>query len=186
MSYKQNLPILVVVLSAAAVVGFIALTRPPEEDLLREAVAAHVKTMDKVREFRVVGETVDVLRSDGAVTHLAFAKRDDAWRFDRDLSLDFAQRMQDPVSTREILERMARRVSQRFNSNVDVPSGLRYAYRVYRDAKGVTGEVAVVFDYPKSAEGKSMAGRYVETFVWSAGRWDSQGAGALFDSVAPR
>ena len=31
-----------------------------------------------------------------------------------------------------------------------------------------------------------MRGRYVETFVWKNGRWDSQGIGALFDSAGPR
>ena len=185
MAFKQNLPAIAILASAGAVVGLIVLTRPPDEDLLRQAATAHVKTMDKARDFQVIGETVDVLHADGAVAHLAFARRDGAWAFDRELSGDFARRMREPAPVREILERLARRVSQRFNTNVDLPPDLRYAFRVFRDPKGVMGEVAVLFGYPKSADGKQMRGRYVETFLWKDARWESQGIGALFDSTGP-
>lgn len=185
MSFKQNLPAFAIVGAAALVVGLIVATRPPDEDLLRRAAAEHVKTIDKARDFKVVGETVDVALADGGVLHLSFVKRDGDWRFDRDLGQDFARKMQEPASGTEILERLGRRISQRFNAKVDVPSGLRYAYRVGRDPRGVVGEVVVSFDYPK-AEGKQMAGRYVETFLWKAGAWENQGGGQLFDSAAPR
>ena len=184
MTFKQNLPAFAILASAGAVVGLIVLTRPPDEDLLRQAAAEHVKTLDKARDFKVVGDTVDVLHADGAVVHLAFARRDGAWAYDRELSKDFAERMRDSAMARDVLERLGRRISQRFNANVDVP-GLRYAFRVYRDPKGVLGEVAVVFDYPK-VEGKSRTGRYVETFLWKDGRWESQGLGALFDFTGTR
>ena len=87
MTFKQNLPAVVILGSAAASVGLIVLLQPPDEDLLRRAVAAHVKTMQGVRDFKVEGETADVLLADGSVRHLAFAKRPDgAWGFDRDLA----------------------------------------------------------------------------------------------------
>ncbi|HEX7897130.1 MAG TPA: hypothetical protein VF950_05190 [Planctomycetota bacterium] len=187
MAFKQNLPAVAILASAGAVVGLIVLTRPPDEDLLRQAAAAHVKTMDKARDFQVFGETVDVLHADGSVAHLAFAKRDGAWAFDRELSGDFAQRMRDPAMSRDILERLGRRLAQRFNADIKVSEGLQYGFRVHRDpAKGVAGEVAVSFAYPKTPDGKQMRGRYVETFLWKDGRWDSQGVGALFDSTGTR
>jgi hypothetical protein len=186
-AFKQNLPALAILASAGAVVGLIVLTRPPDEDLLRQAAADHVKTMGKVQDFKVLGETVDVLHADGAVTHLAFARRDGTWVFDRDLSRDFAEKMRDPAMARDILERLGRRLVQRFNADVKVGEGLQYAFRVYRDpAKGVLGEVAVSFAYPKAVDAKQMRGRYVEAFLWKDGRWDTQGVGALFDSVGPR
>ena len=187
MTFKQNLPALAILASAGAVVGLIVLTRPPEEDLLRQAAAAHVKTLDKARDFQVFGETVDVLRADGSVVHLAFASRDGAWAFDRDLSADFAERMKDPAMARDILERLGTRLVRRFNADVKVGEGLQYGFRVFRDpAKGVAGEVAVSFAYPKAVDDKHMRGRYVELFLWKDRRWESQGVGALFDSMTPR
>jgi hypothetical protein len=181
-AFKQNLPAVAILASAGLIVGFIVLLQPPDEDQLRQAAAAHVKTMDKVGGFEVRGEVVDVLRADGSVSFLAFAKRDGAWRFDRDLAQDFDTLMKDPAASREIVERLGRRIGQRFNTGVSVPQGLRYAYRVFRDPTSVVGEVAVSFDYPQ-AQGKPAPGRYVETFRWTSGRWENQGVGALYDAA---
>ena len=184
MPFKQNLPAVAILAAAGAVVGFIVLTQPPDEDLLRRAAAEHVKAMGAVREFQVRGEVVDVLRADGSVSHLVFAKRDGAWVFDRDLGKDFDARMKDPVIGQEIVERLGQRLAQRFNRNVKLHEGLQYAYRILRDPQGLAGEVAVSFAYPEG-DGQRLRGRYVEHFRWTAGRWESQGLGALYDA-APR
>ncbi len=184
MAFKQNLPALGILAAAAAVVGFIVVLQPPDEDQLRQAAAAHLKDAGNVRDFKVAGEIVDVLRSDGSVQHLAFSKASGAWRFDRDLGRDFDAHMKDPAVGQGISERLGRRLVQRFNSNLKLNEGLQYAYRVFRDEKGVAGEVAVSFAYPE-VEGRRPRGRYVETFRWTGGRWEPQGNGALYDA-APR
>ena len=184
MAFKQNLPAVAILGAAAAVVGLIVLLQPPDEDQLRQAALAHLKGLEKVSDFKVVGETVDVLRSDGAVLYLAFTKASGVWRFDRDLGQDFDAHMKDPAVGQAISERLGRRLVQRFNSNLKLNEGLQYAYRVFRDPKGVAGEVAVSFAYPE-VDGKRPRGRYVETFLWTGRRWESQGTGALYDA-APR
>lgn len=184
MAFKQNLPAVAILATAAAVVGLIVLLQPPDEDQLRQAAAAHLKGAGNVRDFKVVGEIVDVLRSDGSVSHLAFSKASGAWRFDRDLGKDFDAHMKDPAVGQGISERLGRRLVQRFNTSLKLNEGLQYAYRVFRDDRGVAGEVAVSFAYPE-INGQRPRGRYVETFRWTAGRWEPQGSGALFDA-APR
>jgi len=181
LSFKQNLPILALLAAGGAVVLFFAVTAPSDDDLLRQAAAAHVKTMEKARDFQVLGDTVDVALADGSVAHLAFVKRDDHWAFDRDLADDFARHMQDPAAGRDVLERLGRRLVQRFNQDIKVGEGLRYAFRVGRDPQGVVGEVVVSFAYPGGET--RPRGRYVETFRWRERRWQSQGVGALFDAA---
>jgi hypothetical protein len=182
--FKQNLPILAVLAAAGAVVLFLVVTAPSDDDLLRQAAAEHVKTLGQARDFQVSGDVVDVVLADGSFAHLAFVKRDDRWTFDRDLAADFARHMRDPAAGRELLERLGRRLVQRFNQDVKVGEGLQYAFRVGRDPQGVVGEVAVSFAYPGGET--RPRGRYIETFRWRDRAWQSQGVGALLDSAAPR
>lgn len=183
MTFKHYLPAFAILAATGAVVGLITLTQPPDADLLRQAAAAHVKTLEKVTRFEVVGEVVDVLRADGSLSHLAFKKVDGRWIFDRDLGKDFEARMQDPAASREILERLGRRIVQRFNTDLKLGEGLQYGYRLHREpSTSLAAEVVVSFAYPET-QGKRPRGRYIETFTWTAGRWESRGVGALFDAA---
>jgi hypothetical protein len=179
--FKQNLPLLILGLCAAAFVVFVIVLAPSEEDLLREAVTAHVKTVPDVLEWVVHGDTADVQVKDGRVLRFLFEKRDGTWRYSKDLNKEFVEGMADPGLHREVGERLGRRLSQRTGGNVRVREGMEYQYALERDEKGLVGTMTLLFAYPDSG----LRGRYVERFRREKGRWESQGLGSLFDTAPP-
>jgi len=176
--FKQNLPFLLVALTAAAAIALWVATGPDERDLLRLAVTEHLKTLPGKAEFDLVGDVADV-RSDGRAVYLLFEKKDGAWRFSKDLGKDFAETAQKPEFAHPVAERLGRRLQERFGGEVVMTGGMQYEYLLTRDPDGLVGVLTVRFAY-----GGGRSGRYVERFRRENGVWTSQGTGSVFDAAA--
>ncbi|HYE98753.1 MAG TPA: hypothetical protein VEJ18_07565, partial [Planctomycetota bacterium] len=101
MPFKQNLPAVILVATAAALGSVVLLLRPTEEDRLRRAVNDHVKTVPKAQSVEVVGTVAEIRTSDGRLLFHAFSRSDDgAWRFLKDLTEDFGRMLRDPAVMR--------------------------------------------------------------------------------------
>ena len=185
MAFKQNLPLLAGGgLVAAGLIALAVLVQRPEEDLVREAAAKYAATLGAVQDVRVHGTQADITVAGRPVLFAEFALQGGAWAFSKDLGADFEALMRDPATSGAVLQRLAQRISDRLNVSVKVKEGLGYAYSVSRDAQELVGQVEVRFAYPKQGE-RQMLGRYLESFRYAGGAWQSQGVGALLDRVPP-
>lgn len=183
MAFKQKIPILA---GAAILAGGVAvlflLARPPEEDLLRDAVRKHAATLGTVREFQVHGSIADVVLEPGdRCLFLEFGRRDGQWVFLKDLGRDFDQAMRSPERERESLNRLGTLLAERFNTAVTLKEGIRLELRVSRDEYGLAGQYLMALSFPRPADGTPQRVRYLETFRYRDGRWELEGTrGRLF------
>jgi hypothetical protein len=176
--FKQNLPLLLVLLTAAAAAGLWLASAPGDDDLVRRAATEHLKTLPPGASFELHADVADVRFPDGRASFLLFEKRDGAWRYSKDLGKEFAETLQQADVARAVAERLGRRLQERFGGEVVVTGGMDYEYVLLRDPDGLVGRMTVLFAY-----GGGRRGRYVERFRREHGRWESQGGGALFDSA---
>ncbi len=185
MAFKQNIPVLAVLLALAAVAGVFLFLRPPPEDRLKRAVTAHAATLQDARGFAIFGNVADLQFADGRVLHFEFLEEQGEWVPAKDLGADFQKTVNDPATLSQIMNRLAQRLAARFNTDVKVKEGTRYEHLLARDAQGLRGTVTVLFAYPNDRK----RGRYVETWRYADGRWSNVGVGSLFDfagNVGPR
>jgi hypothetical protein len=188
-AFKHNLPIpaLVLVLIAAAVAAVALFLRPPEEDLIRQAVDRYVATLGPVRELEIHGTVADILTENGRLVYAEFENRNGTWTFARNLAEEFSKTMKDPEIQKGIFFRLGEKVSQRFQTSVTFKEeAIDFQYRIERDRQldMLVGRCSVNFAYPKVGE-TQRRGQYLENFEWKDGRWQSWGTGALFDKVGP-
>lgn len=179
MRFKQNLPLLIVALTAAGAAGLWLATAPDDRDLLRSAVTEHLKSLPGQADFDLLGDVADVRTADGRSVFLLFEKKDGAWRFSKDLGKDFAETLQKPDVVQAVSGRLGKRLQDRFGGDGSIRAGLNYEYDVARDADGLLGRVTLQFAY-----GGGRSGRYVERFRFENGAWTSQGTGSIFDAAA--
>jgi hypothetical protein len=177
-AFKQNLPLLAVVLAVGGVAGTVLFLQPPPEDRLRKAVTAHAAALPGVQGFDLFGAVADFRRADGTVLHLEFAEKQGEWAFSKDVGKEFAEILQSPSTQEKILNRLAQRLANRFNAEVRVKEGVKYEHLLLREADGrLRGTVTVGFAYPNPEK----RGKYIETWRYEDGRWSNSGIGSLFD-----
>jgi hypothetical protein len=181
-TFKQNLPILAVILALGAVVGAFLFLQPPAEDRLRKAVTAHAATIKDSRGYVLFGNVADIQLADGKVIHAEFVEKPGEWVYSKDLGEDWLKTVNDPATLSQIMTRLAQRLAARLNTDVKVREGVRYEHLLSRDAQGLVGRVTVLFAYPNDQK----RGRYLETWRYADGRWSNTGVGSLFDSAPPR
>jgi hypothetical protein len=181
-AFKQNLPILAVILALGAGVGVFLFLQPPPEDRLRKAVTAHAATIQDSRGFVLFGNVADIQLADGKVIHAEFVEKPGEWVFSKDLGEDFRKTVTDPSTMGQIMTRLAQRLAARWNTDVKVKEGTRYEHLLTRDDQGLLGQVAVLFAYPNDQK----RGRYVEKWRYTDGRWSNVGVGSLYDLAPPR
>jgi hypothetical protein len=181
-AFKQNLPVLAVLVALGAVGGALLFLRPPPEDRLKKAVEAHVATLQNVKGFGILGNVADVQLADGSVLFAEFAEKDGAWRFSKDLGEEFRRTMQDPAVQAAILNRLAQRLAARFNTEARVKEGVGYEFLLLREDDGrLRGNVTVSFAYPNTQK----RGKYIETWRYADGAWSNSGVGSLYDFSLP-
>ncbi len=187
MAFKQKIPLLGLILFAAAAAAALLFLRPEKQDLLRAAAEQYAGSLGaSVRGVEFLGPVaVIALEPPGRFVYAEFAERDGAWAFSKDLAADFERAMADPAVEQQLLERLARRLSERFHQDISVKEGLMVERRLERDDGGLAGRFLILFAYPK-VDGRQRRGRYLEIFRYRDGRWVSEGIGSLFDSGAAR
>ncbi len=188
MAFKQNLPIplLIAGVVIAALAGLILFHEPPEEDQIRQAVDKYVATLGPVKQLEIHGHVADIIYSEKhTLIYAEFEKKDGTWTYARNLAEEFTRTMKDPAIEQAVLTHLAERVSQRLQTTVTIKEGLSVNYRLGRDSEGVlVGQCDIGFGYPKVGE-QQRGGKYSEFFEWKDGRWQSRGAGSLFDALPP-
>jgi hypothetical protein len=177
--FKQNLPLLLVCLTAAGAVGLYLASGPSDADLVRDAVTAHLKTLPAGAAPTIHGDVADVVLPDGRTVFLLFEKKDGAWRYAVDLGKEFVETIQKPEVAQAVASRLGRRLQERFGGEVVVSGGMEYEYVLAREPDGLVGRMSVMYAY-----GGGRRGRYVERFRRESGAWTSQGTGSVFDAAA--
>jgi hypothetical protein len=180
---KRNLPVVVALLTAGAIVAAIFSVQPPDEDLLLRVAREHARTVGDVRDVRLSGRIAEIELKDGRMTWAQFEKRDGTWTFDRDLGREFERAMADPHVQEGLLQRLGTRVGQRLRADVKFKDGIEYQYGILKDEAGLAGHVVTKFVYPPGKDGTRRRGQYVEIFRWSGSCWKSEGNGSLFEGV---
>ena len=180
MAFKQNIPVLAVLLALGAVVGVFLFLQPPAEDRLRKAVTEHAATFQGAQGFAIFGNVADIALPDGRVLHAEFVETQGGWKFEKELGEDFQKTMKEPATVSGIMNRLAQRLAARWNVDVKVKEGTGYEYLLTRDPDGLRGTVTVLFAYPN----EQKRGRYIETWRYAEGRWSNSGLGSLFDFTA--
>jgi hypothetical protein len=188
-AFKHNLPIpaLALVLLVAALGAVALFLQPPEEDQIRQAVDRYVATLGPVKELEIHGAVADILTENGRLIYAEFENRNGTWTFVRNLADEFSKTMKDSEVQRGILTRLGEKVSQRFQTSVAYKQeALDFGFTLVRDREldKLIGRCSVNFAYPRVGETQKR-GQYLENFEWKDGRWQSWGAGALFDKVGP-
>jgi len=188
-AYKHNLPIPVVIL-VLVVLGLGALVflhRPPEEDQIRQAVDRYAATLGTVQQLEIHGNVADIIHGDkGTLVYAEFEKKDGTWTFARNLALEWSRAVNDPETQKVVLRHLGERVSQRLQTSVSFKEGITFDSRLGRSPEGLLlGQMDVNFAYPKVGD-QQRGGKYTEFFEWKEGRWQSLGAGSLFDSLPRR
>jgi hypothetical protein len=188
-AFKHNLPIpvVVLVLIAAAIAGLVLFHTPPDEDLLRQAIERHVATLGPLKEMQVHGHVADILTRDGRLIYAEFEKKDGSWTYARNLADEFGKAMKDPEIQQGVLKHLAEKVGTRLQATVTISPDLsQFSYKLVRDLEQnmLIGTCTVGFAYPKAGD-VQRRGQYVENFEWKEGRWRSWGPGALYDKVGP-
>jgi hypothetical protein len=183
---KQNLPILGAL--GLVGVGLLALAlalRRSDDELVRDAAVRYAEPLGPVTEIRVHGSIVDLEFTSRPVLFAEFRKEGGSWVFSKDLAADFAQRMQDPAMSGEILNHLAKKVADTDNIKVTVKEGIGFKYKVLRDDQGLIAEVDVPFSYPKGGEARG-SGLFIETFRYLGGAWQSQSTALLKQGPRPK
>ena len=176
-AFKQNIPVLAVLLAVGAVVGLYLFLQPPAEDRLKKAVTEHAATLKDARGFAIFGNVADIALADKRVLHVEFVETHGAWKVGKDLGEDFQATLKDPAAVSPIMNRLAQLLAKRFNMDVRVKEGTPYEYVLTRDGDGLRGTVTVLFAYPND----QRRGRYIETWRYTEGRWSNSGVGSLYD-----
>jgi hypothetical protein len=188
-AFKDNIPLpaLLFALIAAVLAGLVLFHTPPDEDLLRQAVDAYVATLGPVKQMERHGPVADIIAGENnRLIYAFFEKKEGKWTFSKNLAEEFSAAMKDPELQRSVVRHLGERVSQRFQSTVTFNEGLQtFRYDLARDVGSdeLLGTCGVDFGYPKVGDAPQRSGRYVETFEWKDGRWQSRGPGSLYDSV---
>lgn len=188
MAFKHNIPLPAIVfgLIALVLVGLVVFHTPPDEDLLRQAIDAHVASLGSVKQMEQHGPVVDIIAGENnRLIYALFEKRNGKWVYSRNLAEEFTNAMKAPDVQTVVIRHLGEKVSQRFQSSVTFKEGLQFKYELGRDAGGgeLLGTCSVKFAYPKVGDAAQRTGLYVETFEWKDDRWQSRGPGSLFDSV---
>ena len=188
MAFKHNLPIPAVVagLLIAALAALYLFSSPPDEDLLRQAIDRHVATLGPVKQREVHGNVADIIAGDSdRLIYAEFEKQNGQWVYARNLAEEFSKAMKDPAVQEGIVRHLGERISQRFQQSVSFGEGLRdFRFDLGRDSTGTLGGTCTVaFAYPKVGDAPQRRGKYVESFEWKDGKWQSIGPGSLYDAV---
>lgn len=189
MAFKHNIPLpaLIAALIAAVLGGLLFFHTPPDEDLLRQAVDAHLATLGDVRQMEQHGPVADIIAGpNNRLIYALFEKKDGTWTYTKNLAEEFSAAMKEPEVQATVTRHLAEKVSQRFQSTVTFNQGLQsFKYDLARDVASdeLLGTCSVSFGYPKISDNPQRTGLYVETFEWKEGKWVSRGPGSLYDSV---
>ena len=189
MAFKQNipLPVLVFGLIAAVLAALVFFHRPPDEDLLRQAVDAYAASLGNVKQMEQHGPVADIIAGDSnRLIYALFEKKDGQWAFSRNLAEEFSTAMKDPELQHAVVLHLGEKVSARFHQSVNFNKELRsFRYDLARDVGSgeLLGTCSVNFGYPKVGDNPQRSGLYVETFEWKDGKWQSRGPGSLYDAV---
>lgn len=192
MAFKHNLPlpVLIFALVAAALGGLLLFHSPPDEDLLKQAIDAHVATLGPIKEMQIHGTTVDLIAGDNnRLIFALFEKKDGKWTYTKNLAEEFTQAMKDPEVQKTVLKHLGQKISNRFKASVTFTETLReFKYDLARDpgTEQLLGSCSIKFAYPKNADQAQRGGLYVENFEWKDGRWQSSGPGSLYDAIPPK
>ena len=102
-----------------------------------------------------------------------------SWVYRKDLGEVFDQRMNDEAEVKEMRDRLAGRLSERFDvPRVSFKKGMKMNYQVVRDKRGLLATVAIGFSV--SPKGKTVrTGRYIERYRYEKGAWSLRGKGSL-------
>ncbi len=188
MAFKQKIPIpaLVFALLAVGLGAVVVFHRPPDEDLLRQAVDKYVASLGAPpRQMEIHGTTVDLITADGRLVYAQFEKKNGEWAYARNLAEEFSRAMKDPAFQKQVRDHLAEKVANRFQAATTVlPELSQFEYSLARDLTEdvLVGSVRVGFSYPKTGD-LQKRGQYIEQYRWQDGRWQSQGLGALYDYV---
>jgi hypothetical protein len=190
-AFKHNLPlpVLVLALFAAALVALVLFHRPPDEDLLRQAVDAYVASLGNVKQMEQHGPVADIIAGDNnTLIYALFEKKDGTWAYSRNLAADYSAAVKDPETQKVVVHHLLERISQRFQQSAKISDDVRdfaFKYELAREVPGeeLLGTCTVDFKYPKVGDAPQRGGRYVEYFEWKDGKWGSRGPGSLYDAV---
>ncbi len=189
MAFKYNLPIplVVIVLLAAALGALVFFHSPPDEDLLRQAVDAYVATLGPVKQREQHGAVVDIIAGDhNRLIYALFEKKDGKWVYSKNLAEEFTAAMKDSEVQLAVKQHLTEKIGQRFQTNVTLSENLQtFRIDLARDVSSdeLLGSCSVDFSYPKVGDNPQRSGLYVETFEWKDGKWRSRGPGSLYDAV---
>lgn len=192
MAFKHNLPlpVLIVGIVVAGLVGLLLFHSPPDEDLLKQAIDAHVATLGPIKDMQIRGNVVDLIAGENNQLIFAlFEKKDGKWAYSKNLAEEFSQAMKDPEVQKTVLQHLGEKISKRFKASVTFHETLReFKYDLARDPgnEELLGSCSIKFAYPKTEGQAQRGGLYVENFEWKDGRWQSSGPGSLYDSVPPK
>src|SRR5262249_9277221 len=177
-AFKHNIPLPAVVaaLIAAALAALVLFHRPPDEDLLRQAVDKYVATLGSVEEMQLHGNVADIIAGENnRLVDAQFEKKNGEWTYARNLAEEFSKAVTDPEAQTVVRRHLGEKISQRFQSNVEFKEGFGdFHYGLARDAADeLVGSVEIAFSYPKVGDNPQRLGRYVESFEWNDGAWRS-------------
>ncbi len=192
MAFKQNIPVLAFIVAvAAAGVAFLIFIQPSEEDLTRaheraivEAAQAYVKDKGGTNNVTVFGDTAFVLLPDGRALHLEFKLKDGKWLFGKDLWEEFQKTASDPAVEAEILGRLAKRLQDRYRTEVSFKEGMRKSTTLERQEHALVGTVELHCSIPSGGGRHGL--RYAETFRYEGGQWIADRVGILLDQVGSK
>ena len=187
-AFKNKIPIpaIIVAVALAAVGGLYLFFTPDDEDLIKQAVDQYVASVGPVSHLEIHGNVADLILAErGRLIYAEFEKRNGTWTYARNLAEEFSKAIRSPEIVKAMYQHLGERVSQRLQMSVSFKEGLPIDYRLGRDAEGLLiGKGDINFVYPKVND-QQRSGLYTEAFEWKEGRWQSRGAGSLFDAVAP-
>ncbi len=191
MAFKHNLPlpVLIFALIAAVLAGLVLFHTPPDEDLLRQAIDAYAASLGNVKQMEQHGPVVDLIAGENnTLIYALFEKKNGKWAYSRNLAADYSAAVKDPEVQKVVVHHLLERISQRFKQSAKISAeahDFSFKYELGREVPSgeLLGTCTVDFQYPKAADAPQRGGRYVESFEWKDGKWESRGPGNLYDAV---
>lgn len=180
MGRKLGIPLTGLLVIAAGIVVMMLYLQPSEGERLAQAARKYALERGHVLKCELIGNVAEIVVADGPGAppkppiFAEFANVHGDWVVRKELLGDFVLAMRDPEVEKQVLERFAQRLAQRFKvETVKVPPGLKTEITLGRDENGVAGHYLVASD----------VGRYMEIFRYMDGRWTSEGTGRFFERV---
>lgn len=183
MRFKKNIPVLGVVFLVVGIVAALIILSPTPEERFASDVREYARTLGTAVNIELLGEGIAEIELAPGKRYVwaEFTQLAGKWTFSKDLAVDFEETLKEKDREREVLERLATRISKRFpNFNVSLKQGLRCFHLVSRESRGIIGRFRINFSYPE-VQGQQLQGWYEESFLYKEGEWVSEGMGRLFE-----